>query len=146
MFFNIPVFLQNRNGCITIIKNFRDSYAAAVTRLASCGATGGTPDAAAIAHAGARLAAQPEGIKILLVIADGEGSPPEVLARIIKRQEKAGIICIGIGIAQHMSEAFAHRARVDDVAKLQESGLGAILKALAHGETAATVNAAHGGD
>jgi len=132
--------------CITVYKSFRDSLALCNARLANCGATGGTPDAAAITEAGERLSKQDAGIKILIVIADGEGSPPEVLARVLHRQARAGITTIGIGIAQEMSEAFAYRARVNDVAKLQDSGLSALLRVLAQGNTPAALHAAQGAD
>ena len=132
--------------CITVYKSFRDSLALCNSRLANCGATGGTPDAAAITEAGERLAKQDAGIKIQIVIADGEGSPPEVLARVLHRQARAGITTIGIGIAQEMSEAFAYRARVNDIAKLQDSGLSALLRVLAQGNTPAALHAAQGAD
>jgi Mg-chelatase subunit ChlD len=132
--------------CITVYKSFRDSLALCNARLANCGATGGTPDASAITEAGERLAKQDAGIKIQIVIADGEGSPPEVLARVLHRQARAGITTIGIGIAQEMSEAFAHRARVNDIAKLQDSGLSALLRVLTQGNTPAALHAAQGAD
>jgi cobalamin biosynthesis protein CobT len=130
--------------CITIFKAFNEAHARGMARLGSCIGTGGTPDAAAITHAAQRLAKESAEQKILIVIADGEGSPPDVLARIVSRIERDGTTLIGIGIDQDMSESFTHRARVNDISKLNESGLSTLLRVLGRSETAQAIKA--GGD
>ena len=130
--------------CVTVFKGFHESHARAMVRLGSCYGTGGTPDAASIICAAERLKKEEAEQRILIVIADGEGSPERVLSRIVRRYTREGITLIAVGIEQEMNEAFPYRARVNDMRKLNESGLGALLQALAQGETARAIAA--GGD
>lgn len=135
------MFSLRGDCCVTVYKGFHESHARAMARLGSCYGAGGTPDAASIICAAERLKKEDAEQRILIVIADGEGSPESVLGRIVKRYEREGIVLIAVGIEQEMNEAFTYRARVNDMTKLNESGLGALLHALAQGETARAIAA-----
>jgi cobalamin biosynthesis protein CobT len=130
-------FAMRHDCCITVYKTFAESYAKGWRAQPATGERGRPTRQPR--YAASRLAREPAGRKFLLVIADGEGSTKEVLGRILQRVERDGVTAIGIGIEQSMNEAYAHRAIVNDVSKLHESGLGALLTALSRGDVAQAI-------